>query len=287
MINQIKTYVLLGVIIFFICFIGDAIGGPEGLYFAFILSFISAFVSYWFSDRIVLAMYNAYQAPPDVYTDLYNMVADLADSAKIPMPRIYIIPSDSPNAFATGRGPSNAAVAVTEGLLSLLSKKELKGVLAHEIAHIANYDVLLQTVVAVLAGTVGYLVRLVIYSRREFDDDANRNPYRSSYIVKILILAFAPLFVTLIQLAISRTREYLADETGARLCGHPEWLASALAKIDQAIKYTPFSSADPGTAHLFIANPFNISGVTQLFATHPPIKERIARLINMANRSLK
>ncbi|RCK80310.1 MAG: Peptidase M48, Ste24p precursor [Candidatus Ozemobacter sibiricus] len=280
MTNAIKAYALLALLIGLTLFVGEQLGGRDGLMIALVLSFGMSFISYWFSDAIVLSMYGARRVHPDQYPTLYAIVRDLAARAGIPTPAIYIIPSSSPNAFATGRGPSHAAVAVTEGIVALLTPEELSGVLAHEIAHIANYDVLLSTIVAVLAGSLSYLSRMVMWGGlgRSRSDDERGNP-----LLGLLMVILAPFVALLIQMAISRSREYLADETGARFCGHPEWLASALYKLQQAIAVRPMMGAEPATSHLFIANPFSGGALVTLFSTHPPMADRINRLLAMAN----
>ena len=278
--NAIKAYALLALLIGLTLFAGELLGGRDGLLIAFVISFGMSFISYWFSDSIVLTMYGARRVHPDQYPTLHAMVRDLAARAGIPTPALYIIPSSSPNAFATGRGPSHAAVAVTEGIVALLTPEELSGVLAHEIAHIANYDVLLSTLVAVLAGSLSFLSRMVMWGglgRGRSDDD------RGNPLLGLVMVILAPIVALLIQMAISRSREYLSDESGARFCGHPEWLASALHKLHQGIAVRPMASAEPATSHMFIANPFSGGGLVSLFSTHPPMPDRINRLIALAN----
>lgn len=277
--NAIKAYVLLALLIGLTLFVGETLGGQQGLAIALVISAGMSFISYWFSDSIVLAMYGARRAHPEQFPTLFDLVQDLSRQAGIPMPAIYIIPSMSPNAFATGRGPSHAAVAVTEGILAILTPEELTGVLAHEIAHIANYDVLLSTLVAVLAGSLSFLSRMVMWGGlgRGRNDDERGNP-----LLGLVMVILAPIVALLIQMAISRSREYLADETGARFCGNPRWLASALARLQQGIAARPMASAEPATSHMFIANPFSGGGLMSLFSTHPPMQERINRLMALA-----
>lgn len=275
MTNALKAYALLALLIALTLFIGQALGGTDGLTIALVLSFGMSFVSYWFSDSIVLAMYGARPALPERHPELHAIVSELARRAGIPTPRLYLIPSMSPNAFATGRGPGHAAVAVTEGIMGMLSREELTGVLAHEIAHIANYDVLLSTIVATLAGSLSFLTRMILYTGgpRNRDDDAP-NP-----ILGLVMVILAPIVAMLIQMAISRSREYLADETGARLCGDPRWLASALDRLQTGVAHRPLTNAEPATSHMFIVHPFAGGGLMNLFSTHPPMEDRIRRLL--------
>jgi heat shock protein HtpX len=276
MTNSIKAYMLLAVLVALMILAGQVLGGREGMLVALFLSFAMSFVSYWFSDKIVLTMYGAKEADPGSHGDLYRMVDELANRAGIPRPRVFIIPSSSPNAFATGRGPGHSAVAVTEGIMSLLSHDELKGVLAHEIAHVANYDVLLSTIVATLAGALSMLSRMVMWGGlggRRSNDERGGNP-----LLALIVMLLAPLVALLVQMAISRSREYLADETGAKLCGEPRWLANALARLQSGVSARPMSDAEPATAHMFIVKPFSGGGFLSLFSTHPPMEERIRRL---------
>jgi heat shock protein HtpX len=279
MTNSIKAYLLLAVLVALMILAGQALGGREGMLIALFISFAMSFFSYWFSDKIVLTMYGAKEADPGYHGDLYRAVDELANRAGIPRPRVYIIPSSSPNAFATGRGPSHSAVAVTEGIMTLLSPEELKGVLAHEIAHIANYDILLSTIVATLAGALSMLSRMVMWGGlggRRSDDERGGNP-----LLALIVMLLAPLVALLVQMAISRSREYLADETGAKLCGEPRWLANALARLQSGVSARPMSDAEPATAHMFIVKPFSGGGLLSLFSTHPPMEERIRRLQQM------
>ncbi len=279
MTNAVKTYALLAALIALTLVAGQAIGGEQGLFAALMISFVMSFVSYWFSDSIVLSMYGARPAHPERFGALHQIVQALAGRAGIPAPQVYIIPTMSPNAFATGRGPGHSAVAVTEGLLATLSREELTGVLAHEIAHIANYDVLLSTVVSVLAGSLSYLSRLVFWTGMPSDRDGDGQ--RDNPLLGLVSVILAPLIALFLQMAISRRREYLADETGARLCGEPRWLASALARLEQGVAVRPMNGAEPATSHMFIASPFSGGGLAELFSTHPPMQERIRRLLEM------
>lgn len=282
MTNALKAYALIAMMIALVLTVGQLLGGQEGLIFGFILSLGMSFLSYWFSDSIILTMYGARKASPENFHVLHEMVERLARKAGIRKPELYIIPSGSPNAFATGRGPSKSAVAVTEGILAILTGEELEGVLAHEIAHIANYDVLLSTLVAALAGSLSFATRIFMYSgsRRGNDEEGGVNP-----LAALLIIILAPIAAMLIQMAISRSREYMADESGAAFCEHPEWLARALAKLEQGVTVRPYQSAQPATSHMFIVHPFSGGMLSGLFSTHPPIQDRVNRLMEMNPRS--
>ncbi len=280
--NQFKTFILLAGLTVFLVYMGKLIGGPTGMVVALVFAGIMNLASYWFSDKIVLAMYGARPVSEAEAPELYQMVAEMAARAGIPTPRIYVIPGDAPNAFATGRNPEKAVVAVTEGLLRLMDPHEVKGVLGHELAHIKNRDILIQTVAATLAGAVMVLANLAkwsaIFGSFSSDDDDSG----SLGIIGALVMAIiAPIAAMLIQMAISRSREYLADETGAKLAGNPEYLASALEKLAIASQRVPMVDANPATAHMFIVNPLSGGGLLTLFSTHPPIEERIRRLREM------
>jgi heat shock protein HtpX len=282
-VNHFKTFVLMVVLTIIFVALGSLIGGKSGAYIAFTIALIMNFVSYWFCDRIVLAMYGAKPVEESKAPDLYRIVASLSQRASIPMPKIYIIENESPNAFATGRNPSRGVVAVTTGILKLLSREELEGVLAHEISHIKHRDILIQTVAATLAGAITMIANwarfAAIFGGSSDDDEGRANIF--SVIIFSMLAAFAAM---LIQLAISRSREYLADEGGARLSGNPLFLSNALKKLHAGIAYNPMNDANPSTAPLFIVNPFSAKGVLALFSTHPPIEERIRRLEDMAYR---
>ncbi len=281
--NHFKTFVLMVVLTIIFVALGSLIGGKSGAYIAFTIALIMNFVSYWFCDRIVLAMYGAKPVEESKAPDLYRIVVSLSQRASIPMPKIYIIENESPNAFATGRNPSRGVVAVTTGILKLLSREELEGVLAHEISHIKHRDILIQTVAATLAGAITMIANwarfAAIFGGSSDDDEGGANIF--SVIIFSMLAAFAAM---LIQLAISRSREYLADEGGARLSGNPFFLSNALKKLHAGIAYNPMNDANPSTAPLFIVNPFSAKGVLALFSTHPPIEERIRRLEDMAYR---
>jgi heat shock protein HtpX len=256
--------------------IGGAIGGQQGMVIAFVLALAMNFFSYWFSDKMVLAMYGARPIEEAEAPALYAMVRRLATRAQIPMPRVYMIASDTPNAFATGRNPEHAAIAVTEGILRILDQDELEGVLAHELSHVKNRDVLISTIAATLAGAITYLAHMAQWAAffgggRRDDDDA------PSPIVMILMAVVAPLAAMLVQLAVSRSREFGADASGARLAGRTWGLSKALEKLDMAAQQVPMQ-ANPATAHMFIVNPLTGASFSRLFSTHPPTEERIARL---------
>lgn len=275
--STLKTAFLLGVLTLLFVYIGKLIGGTSGMTIALGIAIIMNFVSYWFSDKIVLAMYGAREVTQEEAPQLYNMVRNVATQAGTPMPRVYIIPTPAPNAFATGRDPEHAAVAVTEGILRLLEPHELEGVLAHEISHVKNRDVLISTIAAVLAGAIGYLAQIaqwgIIFGGYGRSSDSEG---RGNAIGALAMAIVAPIIALLIQLAISRAREYKADESGARLTKKPLDLASALQKISYGSQRIPLD-VNPGTAHLFIMNPLR-GGIGALFSTHPPVEERIERL---------
>jgi len=276
--NMLKTAVLLAVLTAMLVVLGGAIGGRQGMMVAFVLALVMNFASYWFSDKIVLAMYRAQPIDERQAPGLYAMVRRLATRAGVPMPRVYIIPTDTPNAFATGRNPEHAVIAVTEGIMRILSDDELEGVLAHELAHVANRDVLISTIAATLAGAITYLAHMAQWGAmfgRHGDDEEGGNP-----IAMIVLAVLAPIAAMLVQMAVSRSREFQADATGARYAGRTWGLAKALEKMEMAAHQVPMH-ANPATAHLFIVNPLTGSTLMKLFSTHPPMEERIARLRSM------
>ena len=274
--NMFKTALLLAVLTAMLVIIGDAVGGRQGMLVAFVFALLMNFFSYWFSDKMVLAMYGARPIEEAQAPGLYAIVRRLALRAQIPMPRVYMIASDSPNAFATGRNPEHAAVAVTEGVMRILDDEELEGVLAHELAHVANRDVLISTIAATLAGAITYLAHMAqwaaMFGGARRDDEEGGSP-----IAAILMAIVAPIAAMLVQLAVSRSREFQADASGARYAGRTWGLAKALEKLDMAAHQVPLP-ANPATAHLFIVNPLSGQSFMRLFSTHPPIEERIARL---------
>lgn len=282
--NQAKTFFLMVVLTIIFVALGSMIGGQSGAYVMFAIALVMNLVTYWFSDRIVLAMYSAREVTESEAPELYSVVATLSQRASIPMPRVYIIENDSPNAFATGRNPEHGVVAVTTGILRLLNRNELEGVLAHELSHIRHRDILVQTVAAAMAGAITMLANWARFAAlfgggRDSDNEGGGNIF--SVIIFSIIAAFAAM---LIQLAISRSREYYADEGGAQLAGNPLFLANALRKLETGVARVPMQDANPSTAHMFILNPFTAKGVLALFSTHPPIEERIERLEEMAHK---
>lgn len=275
--NAVKTTLLLGLLTGLILAIGRYLGGSQGIVIAFAFAAIMNFGAYWFSDKMVLRMYSARPVDEADAPQLYRIVRELVAKSQMPMPKIYIIPTDTPNAFATGRNPQNAAVAVTEGILRLLRPEELEGVLAHELAHVKNRDTLTSTVAATLAGAIMMLANMLRWSAI-FGGMQSDNRDRGGGVFGLLAMTIlAPLAATLIQLAISRSREFEADATGARLVHNPFSLAAALEKLETANERTPMP-ATPQTAHLFIVNPLSGKAFSRLFSTHPPLEERIRRL---------
>lgn len=280
--NTIKTVFLIVLMTALLIVIGKAIGGTSGMLIAFVFAIGMNFFSYWFSDKIVLKMYKAQEVTAEENPRLYNIVARLAQRANLPMPKVYIIPSGTPNAFATGRNKNHAAVAVTNTLMNMLDDEELSGVIGHELAHIYGKDILIGTIVAMMAGTIMMIVDIFQWSMilgGGNNDEENSNPL--GFIGSIAMIILAPIAATLIQMAVSRSREYIADERGAHFCGNPRALASALHKIAYGVQEHPMENAKPATAHMFIASPFSGGKALSLFSTHPPIDERIKRLNNM------
>jgi len=278
--NTLKTTALLGLLTGIILWFGGFLGGSQGLVVAFVFATIMNFGSYWFSDKIVLAMYKARPVGLNEAPDLYRVVQNLATRANMPMPKLYVIPSDAANAFATGRSPEHAAVAVTEGIMRLMSWDELEGVLAHEISHVRNRDILISSIAATLAGVIMMLGNMVRWAAI-FGGFSRDERNEGGGLVGLLVMSIlAPLAATLIQLAISRSREYQADASGAALLHSGESLAKALEKLESAAQRVPLD-ASPQTAHLFIVNPLSGRSLANLFSTHPPLDERIRRLRSM------
>lgn len=272
--NYLKTTVLLAALAGLFILIGGMLGGQKGATLALLVAGVMNFITYWFSDKIVLAMYRAKKVSETDSPRLYRIVRRLTTCHQMPLPAIYVIPDEAPNAFATGRNPQHAAVAATEGILRILNDEELEGVMAHELMHVANRDTLISTIAASIAGALTYLAHWgMFFGGSGRDRDSRGNP-----LVALLLAIIAPLAAMMIQMAISRSREYVADEGGGKLCGRPLALASALRKLHQAAERTPMSVGTPATASLFIVNPFGGGGVTKLFSTHPPVAERIRRL---------
>lgn len=274
MINQLKTTLLLGLLTGLVLVIGYYFGGSSGLTIALVFSVLMNFGAYFFSDKIVLLMYRAKEADTKKYKFLYHMVKNIAKKANLPMPKVYIVPNNIANAFATGRNPKHASIAFTQGILGLLNKEELEGVAAHELSHVKNRDILISTIAATIAGVISYLAfmaRMTVFF--------GRNDRNSGNIIGLLVMAIlAPIIAMIIQLAISRSREYLADESGARTLKNSKGLADALRKLELGAKHNPLRNGNEATAHMFIVNPFSARGIMHLLSTHPLTSERIQRL---------
>lgn len=276
--NTIKTMGLLVTLTLILVWAGGALGGRQGMTFALIFALGINFISYWFSDKIVLKMYRAKEVSETQAPELYAMVRMLSQKAELPMPKVYLIDQEQPNAFATGRNPRHAAVAVTTGIMHILSREELQGVIAHELAHVKHRDILIGTVAATIAGAVSYLAQMaqwaMIFGGHRNDEEGG-NP-----IAAFAMMIIGPIAALIIQMAISRSREYAADQGGAAIAGNPRYLAGALKKLHRASRQIPMK-ATPATSHMFIVNPLSGGGLLKLFSTHPPIEERIARLESM------
>ena len=282
-INTLKTTFFLAILAVLFVSVGQMLGGRNGATMALIMAGLMNVVAYWFSDKIVLAMYRAKEVKEAEAPELHSIVRGLVMRAHLPMPKVYIMDNPAPNAFATGRNPEHAAVAVTTGIMGLLSREELTGVIGHELAHIKNRDILISTIAATIAGAISYLAHIAQWGmmfggRRDGED---RNPLGS--VLTIVMMILAPIAAMLIQMAISRSREYKADEGGASICGNPRALADALKKLQAGVRRVPME-ANPSTAHMFIVSPLTGGGLLSLFSTHPPIEERVARLEAMGMR---
>jgi len=282
-INTLKTTFFLAILAVLFVSVGQMLGGRNGATMALIMAGLMNVVAYWFSDKIVLAMYRAKEVKEAEAPELHSIVRGLVMRAHLPMPKVYIMDNPAPNAFATGRNPEHAAVAVTTGIMGLLSRDELTGVIGHELAHIKNRDILISTIAATIAGAISYLAHIAQWGmmfggRRDGED---RNPLGS--VLTIVMMILAPIAAMLIQMAISRSREYKADEGGASICGNPRALADALKKLQAGVRRVPME-ANPSTAHMFIVSPLTGGGLLSLFSTHPPIEERVARLEAMGMR---
>jgi len=271
--NTLRTFFLLTLLTLGLVAVGGIIGGQGGALIALILAGVMNLGSYWFSDKIVIKMYRGEQVTSG---PLYEVVAEICQRNQLPMPRVYLLPQATPNAFATGRNPQHAVVAATEGILNILSREELSGVMAHEMSHVMNRDILIGSIAATIAGAISYLAHMAQWAAifgGGRDDDEGSNP-----IALIALAIIAPLAAMLVQMAISRSREYVADERGARLCGNPAYLANALRKLEMANQVRPMHHVNEATAHMFIVSPLRGGGIASLFSTHPPMAERIKRL---------
>lgn len=280
MFNSIKTVLLLGALTGLLMFIGGLIGGRGGVYIAFIFALVMNFGSYWFSDKIVLRMYRAQEVSESAAPGLYSIVRNLALKANLPMPRVYIIPKETPNAFATGRNENHAVVAVTEGIMRILNKEELEGVIAHELSHIKNKDMLISSIAATIAGAISMLASMAQWAAIFGGGSSSDDDDHGGIIGLIAMAIIAPIAATVIQMTISRSREYLADSGAAGITKNPYGLAGALEKLERSSQIMPMD-AQPATAHLFIVNPLSGKALMNLFSTHPPIAERVARLRSM------
>ena len=276
--NTLRTVILLTALTLGLVLIGGMIGGQQGALFALLLAGIMNMGSYWFSDKIVIRMYRGSQVTSG---PLYEVVAEICQSNQLPMPKVYTLPQSTPNAFATGRNPEHAVVAATEGILQILTRDELKGVMAHEMSHVMHRDILIGSIAATIAGAIAYLAHMAQWAAifGGGRDDEDSNPF-----ALIALAIIAPMAAMLIQMAISRSREYEADKGGATLCGNPLSLANALRKLENANRSDPMPRVNEATAHMFIVNPLRAGGVAGLFTTHPPMAERIRRLEEMVGR---
>ena len=285
--NTFKTFILLAGLTALLLLIGQSLAGRQGLYFAFFMALVMNFVGYWFSDKIALAMSGAKEVSVSQAPDLHHMLEKLSVQAGLPKPRVYIIPQETPNAFATGRNPEHAAVAVTEGILRILKPEEMEGVLAHELAHIKNRDILISSVAAVFAGAISHLAMMAqwgaMFGMGRRDDDEGGGG--GNMIGTLLLAIVAPMAAMLIQMAISRSREYVADATGARFVHAGRPLANALLKLEESNKQIPMQ-VNPAQAQMYIVNPLSGGSLMRLFSTHPPIEERVARLMAMRPQDL-
>lgn len=279
--NNIKTLFLLVTLTLVLVWAGGALGGKQGMTIALIFALGMNFISYWFSDKIVLRMYGAKQVTEAEAPDLYSIVRSLVQKAGMPMPKVYMMDQEQPNAFATGRNPNHAAVAVTTGIMRILTREELQGVIGHELSHIKNRDILIGTIAATIAGAISYLAQMaqwaMIFGGHRGDDDEGGSP-----IAAFVMMIVGPIAAMIIQMAISRSREYAADSGGAEIAGNPRYLSGALKKLHMASQKIPMH-ANPATSHMFIVNPLSGGGILKLFSTHPPIEERIARLEAMSH----
>ncbi|MBJ7380151.1 MAG: zinc metalloprotease HtpX [Polynucleobacter sp.] len=283
MFNLVKTAILMAAITALLIVIGGMLGGSQGVALAFLFALAMNFFSYWYSDTLVLKMTNAQQVDENSAPQFYSLIKELSEKAGLPMPKVFLIHEDAPNAFATGRNPEHASVAATTGILQILTNRELRGVMAHELAHVKHRDILISTIAATMAGAVSAIANFAMFFGGRDSDGRPVNP-----IASILVAILAPIAASLIQMSISRAREYEADRGGAEISGDPEALAMALEKIHQYARGIPFRAVEnhPETAQMMIMNPLSASGLTQLFSTHPPTEDRVARLMQMAQTGI-
>ena len=281
--NRLKTIILLATLTALLMWAGQALGGTAGLWFALVVAAGMNIGAYWFSDKIVLRMYRAQEVSPVQAPELHAMVHDLSARADLPMPKVYIIPEEAPNAFATGRNPQNGIVAVTEGLLRILDRREIAAVIAHELGHIKHRDTLIMAIAATFAGALSMLANAAMFGSLLGGSQSSEDEGGGSPLAGLLGVLIAPVAATLVQMSISRAREFMADEAAARLTGAPLALASALRKIEAWSHKIPMQAGSPATAHMFIHNPFSMEGLVSLFSTHPPTEQRVARLMEMAS----
>jgi heat shock protein HtpX len=277
MVNTMNTFILMAALTALFMFAGQALGGQSGMVFALLMALGMNFFAYWYSDKLALTMSRAREAIYDQAPQLHDMVEKLARNAGLPKPKVYVMPGQTPNAFATGRNPEHAAVAVTEGLLQLLQQDELEGVIGHELGHIKNRDILISSIAAVMAGAISYLATMAQWAMIFGGGGRNDDEGGGNLVAMLVMMLVAPLAAAIIQMAISRSREYLADGTGAKICGHPISLANALQRLEDYNHRMPMK-VNPATAQMYIVNPLAGGGIASLFSTHPPIQERIKRL---------
>jgi len=282
--NTLKTVFLMTIMMILFLFVGSLVGGSNGMTIAFLFALAMNFGAYWFSDKVVLAMYRARQITRETAPQYYSIVERLSQNAGLPMPKVYLIDDQTPNAFATGRSPRHAAVAATTGIINILSEEELSGVLGHELAHVKHRDILTGTIAATFVGTITYIAQMAGWALM-FGGRGNSRDDKGG-LGSLFLIILAPIAATLLQLAVSRSREYAADAGGARIAHNPLALASALGKISQANQIKPVDNVGPATAHMFIVNPLRAGGISKLFSTHPPVAERINRLKAMAADSM-
>jgi heat shock protein HtpX len=281
--NSFKTVILMTVMMVLFLFVGELIGGSNGMMIAFIFSLVMNFGSYWFSDKVVLSIYRAHEVTREEFPMLYDIVENLSQRADLPMPRVYVMDNASPNAFATGRNPDHSAVAVTTGIMKILNKDELEGVISHELTHVKNRDILIGTIAATLVGTITFIARMAGWAAIFGSGGGNKRDRGGNVFSELALMILAPIAALIIQMAISRSREYMADAGGAQISGKPLALASALNKLEVGKEIAPMANAGTASAHMFIVSPLSGKSFIKLFSTHPPISERIARLQEIAN----